>query len=134
MAFNFSVPSLNGTTWIPIVDCTLGLCSLDYAQVRYDPTLVGNTLYLAIFAVFLCIQVFQGITSRTWTFMGAMIGGMILEIIGYAARIQMHYNPFRSDPFLMFVHQTSPLPSPCSIPISRRGYHVLIPCAGISSA
>ena len=31
-----------------------------------------------------------------------MFGGLILEIIGYVARVQMHYNPFLSSSFLMY--------------------------------
>jgi hypothetical protein len=29
-----------------------------------------------------------------------MVGGLALEIIGYAGRIQLHFNPFPFDPFL----------------------------------
>jgi len=83
--------------------CTLELCPLEFAQVRYDPTLAGNALYLAIFALLLFIQTFLGIRYRTWGYFGAMVGGLILEIVGYGARVKMHFNPFLSDPFLMQV-------------------------------
>lgn len=81
--------------------CTLQTCPLDWASVHYVPTLAGNALYLAILSLVLVVQIFFGIRFRTWSFLGAVFGGEVLEIIGYAARIQMHYNPFLSNPFLM---------------------------------
>jgi len=83
--------------------CTLDTCPLELAQVRYDPTLAGNALYLSIFALLLFIHIFLGIRYRTWGYFGAMFGGLVLEIVGYGARVKMHYNPFLSDPFLMQV-------------------------------
>jgi hypothetical protein len=88
-------------TSVPYQLCTLDTCPISQAQVQYDPTLFGNAFYLAIFSVMLFAQFFQGIRYRTWSFMGAMICGLILEAIGYGARIQMHYNPFDFNPFLM---------------------------------
>jgi hypothetical protein len=85
-----------------IIECTLDTCPIEDAQVRYVPTLYGNSFYIAIFAVLLGAQIYQGIRYRTWTFMGAMFGGLVLEITGYVGRIQMHYNPFLSDPFLLY--------------------------------
>ena len=81
--------------------CTLSTCPLSWAQVRYDPSLVGNALYLGIFSLVLFIQGHLGLYFRTWSFLAAIMGGEVLEIIGYIARIQMHYNPFKSNPFLM---------------------------------
>ena len=81
--------------------CTLRTCPLSWAQVHYDPSLIGNTLYLFIFSLIFVIQLLFGIYSRTWSFLLAFCSGEILEIIGYVARIQMHNNPFLSDPFLM---------------------------------
>lgn len=86
---------------IPDELCTLATCSLLQAHFQYVPTLAGNALYIAIFALLLLVQIFLGIRYHTWGFLGGMIGGMILEVIGYVARVQMHYNPFTSNPFLM---------------------------------
>lgn len=30
-----------------------------------------------------------------------MFGGLVLEVVGYVGRVQMHDDPFSSDPFLM---------------------------------
>ena len=81
--------------------CTLQTCPLEIASVTYDPSLGGNAFYLALFALILIIQIGFGFKWRTWAFTGPMFGGLVLEVIGYAARVQMHYNPFKSNPFLM---------------------------------
>ncbi len=81
--------------------CTFDTCPASWASVQYDPSLAGNAIYLGIFSLVLVIQVLLGVSFRTWSFLSAMIGGEVLEIIGYVARIQMHYNPFQSNPFLM---------------------------------
>jgi hypothetical protein len=83
--------------------CTLATCTLAQAHFRYIPTLAGNALLLGIFAFLIVPQVLLGVRYKTWGFMGAMLGGLALEIIGYVARVQMHANPFSQDPFLMYV-------------------------------
>lgn len=52
----------------------------------WSPTRLSNLLWVA---------------ARTWGFLGGMFGGLVLEIIGYVGRIQMHSNPFTDSPFLM---------------------------------
>lgn len=89
---------------IPNQDCTLSTCSLLQAHYQYLPSLAGNALYLAIFSVILVAQIYLGLRSRAWGFLCGMFGGLVLEIIGYVGRIQMHSNPFTDDPFLMCVH------------------------------
>ncbi|MCJ1403836.1 hypothetical protein MMC11_007059 [Xylographa trunciseda] len=84
-------------------DCTLSTCPIEYAQIQYDPSLGGNALYLAIFAIILFLHIFLGIRYRAWGFFGSLFGGLLLEIIGYAARVQMHFNPFLSNPFLIYI-------------------------------
>lgn len=81
--------------------CTLSLCPLDYAFVRYDPSLGGNIFYAILFGVLLLAQLALGIRYRTWSFMGSMCGGLVLEVVGYAGRVLMHYDPFSNNNFLM---------------------------------
>lgn len=96
------------STWTPPTDgsdfdtdlCTIDVCSLEYANFTYIPSLGGNIAYATIFGLLLVAQLFMGIRSRTWTFLGGMFGGLVLEIIGYVGRVQLHYNPF---PFIPFV-------------------------------
>ncbi|KAI4196609.1 MAG: hypothetical protein LQ346_003186, partial [Caloplaca aetnensis] len=83
--------------------CTIDTCPISLATVDYVPSLGGNAFYLALFSLLLILQLAFGYKWRTWSYTGSMFGGLVLEIIGYAARVQMHYNPFKSDPFLMYL-------------------------------
>lgn len=69
------------------------------AMVRCVPSLPGNAAYLALFVVLLIAHLVLGIRYRTWGFLGGVMGGIILEIVGYGARIKMHDNQFVKDPF-----------------------------------
>jgi hypothetical protein len=73
------------------------------ATVDYDPTLVGNALYLALFGLIFFIQALQLVRYRTWSFSCAMTSRLVLEIVDYLGRVQMHFNPFDPNPFLMCV-------------------------------
>lgn len=88
---------------IPDEQCTLSTCTLDQAHFSYLPNLAGNALYLAIFSFLILPQVYLGIRHKTWGYLTAMLGGLILEVLGYVARVQMHFNPFTQSPFLMYV-------------------------------
>jgi len=83
--------------------CTLQTCPLTWAAIDYIPNLGGNAFYLAIFAASLVVQIAFGVFYHTWAFLGAMVGGEVLEIIGYAARVELHSNPFIFNNFLMWV-------------------------------
>jgi len=86
---------------VPIEQCTLALCPVEYARIPYVPNLPGNVLYLSIFAISLLANLVLGIRHRTWGYMVSMVCGCLLEVMGYLGRVQMHYNPFLEDPFLM---------------------------------
>lgn len=85
----------------PHTSCTLDTCPLSQAEVLYDPNLGGNAFYIAIFALLLLFQIFLGVHYRTWGFFAGLSIGLLLEVIGYAARVQLHFNPFLKDPFVM---------------------------------
>ena len=57
----------------------------------------------AIFAACLIGQLGLGVKYKTWGYMGAMVVGLILEVISYAARIMIHNKPFNGDYFLMYL-------------------------------
>ncbi|KAH8647219.1 RTA1 like protein-domain-containing protein [Xylariales sp. PMI_506] len=95
---NISAPDFN-----PRVNCTIGTCPIHFAEVQYIPSLAGNVLFLAIFGLFLLFQAVCGFLYKTWSYNGAMIAGLILEIIGYVSRVQMHANPFKSNPFIIYL-------------------------------
>ncbi|CZR62987.1 related to RTA1 domain protein [Phialocephala subalpina] len=83
--------------------CTLDTCPLSMGIVHYDPSLFANTFYLTYFGVILIVQVLQTWRFRAWSFSIPVMSGLILEIVGYAGRIQMHYNPFDPNPFLIYL-------------------------------
>jgi hypothetical protein len=81
--------------------CTVATCPLSDATIDYLPSLGGNAFYLAVFALIFFIQVFQLWRYRTWSFSCSMMSGLVLEIVGYVGRVQMHFDPFGPNPFLM---------------------------------
>ena len=95
------VLTLNGTLINPDF-CTIQTCSLDYAYT-YVPSLPCNLAYLATFGAILIAQLCLGVFYRTWGFLAGMIGGLALEVIGYAGRVLLHKNPFNFDYFLIYL-------------------------------
>lgn len=100
MAEPWFVPAKNGTLIDPYY-CTVKICSLDYAQVSYLPTLAGNIIYLIIFGLLFIVQNHFGIRHKTWGFMVGMFCGILLEIFGYGGRVALHQNPFDFNNFLL---------------------------------
>lgn len=85
-------------------NCTLATCPIDWAMVQYQPSVPANSLFIAIFGLLLAVQLGLGIWTRTWTYLVAMVCGLILEVIGYIGRVMLHDNPFNFDAFLMLVN------------------------------
>ncbi|TGO49510.1 hypothetical protein BCON_0208g00130 [Botryotinia convoluta] len=83
--------------------CTLDTCDLSLSSFEYRPTVVGNTIFAGLFGVFCIAQLALGIKFKTWGYMIAIILGLILEIIGYIARVLINYYPFDKDYFLMYL-------------------------------
>ncbi len=94
-------------TSIPNVDCTLQTCSLLQGPFTYVPSLGGNAFFAALFGLLIAVQLILGLYYRTVGFTIGMITGLILEMVGYASRIAMHFNPFPSTPFLMYAETVS---------------------------
>jgi hypothetical protein len=82
-------------------ECTLETCSITQAQYNYDPSLSGNAFMASFFALLLIFQLFLGVYYRTIGFSIGTSFGCILEFIGYIGRVQMHFNPFIQQPFMM---------------------------------
>jgi hypothetical protein len=81
--------------------CTLDLCSLKWANVDYVPNAGANMLFAIIFAFFLLTQLVFWVWRRTHSFSFAVSCGLVLEILGYLARVIMKTNMFSQTPFLM---------------------------------
>jgi hypothetical protein len=82
--------------------CTLETCPLSMASVEYRPVLWGNILFMAIFGAGALIHLGLGIRYKTWTFMIAMVLGLIGEVVGYVGRVNLYDNPFNGDAFLEY--------------------------------
>ncbi|KAF4311407.1 rta1 domain protein [Botryosphaeria dothidea] len=57
----------------------------DYHLYAYDPTLLGASIFCALFALTSAFHVYQLVQNRTWFMIGFLLGGLF-EIVGYAAR------------------------------------------------
>lgn len=80
--------------------CHVGECPISWGMIRYLPTVPGNVIYLVCFVILLIGQLFFGIRKKTWTYLGSLTVGLLLEIIGYIGRIMLHKNPFLMNNFL----------------------------------
>lgn len=81
--------------------CTIALCPLKLAYVRYDPSLTGNAFYAVLFGLLLLAQLSFVVRYKTWSYTFGMCAGLILEVAGYVGRVLMHYDPFSNNNFLM---------------------------------
>ncbi|KAK9490407.1 RTA1 like protein-domain-containing protein [Lipomyces doorenjongii] len=94
---------MKGNFTIPDNLCTLQTCTLAQAHFTYLPNLGGNAFYAAWFGLLAVVQILLLVRYRIWGYSVAMLGGLILEILGYVGRIQMHFNPFTKNPFAMYL-------------------------------
>ena len=92
--------TFNGS-FIETADCTVQICSLEYATIEYVPSLGANATYLACLTVILIGQLGFGIRHRIWGFLVGMFLGLVGEIIGYAGRLMLHDNPFKLKAYIM---------------------------------
>lgn len=86
--------------------CTLATCDMIYAYFTYLPNLAGNLVFVVIFGLLIGPQVFFGIRYKTWGYMVGMLGGLVLEVLGYIGRVLLHKNPFIFDNFLLYASRT----------------------------
>ncbi|KAF2152230.1 RTA1-domain-containing protein [Myriangium duriaei CBS 260.36] len=93
------IPSLNGTL-VDFNACTPAICSLAWAQLQYVPTVSGGVAYAILFGLLLLAQIGLGWKHRTWGFLVGMICGLLLEVIGYVARIQLSNDVFSFNAFV----------------------------------
>ncbi|KAI0892863.1 RTA1-domain-containing protein [Annulohypoxylon nitens] len=85
----------------PDATCTLDLCPLEMSVLQYRPSLASSIAFICIFAVLLFIHSIIGFLWKSWWFLGCMTLGCMTEIIGYAGRIMLFYNPFSFAGFLI---------------------------------
>ncbi|KFA71175.1 hypothetical protein S40288_04692 [Stachybotrys chartarum IBT 40288] len=65
-----------------------------------DYTLEGNAFFAAAYGVLLPPQIYLGVKYKTWGFLFGMFAGLLLEILAYVGRVQLH----NGEPqFLMYI-------------------------------
>jgi hypothetical protein len=64
------------------IGCTKGTCPVQDSVYGYYPSLPVNAILTALFGISLFCHLFQGIKSRSWSFMTALSIGTTLEAIG----------------------------------------------------
>ena len=70
------------------------------AMIHYRPNVGANTFFLALFVFLLVAQIVFSSRYKTWSYLVGMGGGLVLEITGYAGRIQLHADPFSFNNFV----------------------------------
>ncbi len=103
---NATLATFNVTLLLDSRLCTACTCPLELeghmlGMMSYFPSLGGNAFFAALFGVCLLIQLGLGIRHKTWGFLISMTGGLVLEIIGYVARVLMRDNMFTDSYFIM---------------------------------
>jgi hypothetical protein len=85
--------------------CSLTNCDFTLATFDYRASLGGNSLYAAIFGIYLIVNIYLGLRHKTWGYMAAMCIGLTGEVIGYIARILLYINPFdpTGNDFLIYI-------------------------------
>lgn len=94
----------------PKANCTLEVCPLEASLLRYRPSVPVNGTFIGLFALAMIIHTIQGLRSKNWGFMASMIGGCLLEIVGYVGRLILNDNPFSFGGFLLQISKSLPEP------------------------
>lgn len=95
----------------PDANCTLDLCPIEYSVYSYRPALPASITFIALFAVAAVLHTYLGLLWRQFGFMGCMLTGCVVEIVGYAGRVVMHGNPFDFGGFMTQIGKLSLPPS-----------------------
>jgi hypothetical protein len=74
-------------------------CPVSATTYGYQPSLSGNSFYIAFFSLCLIAQLIIGTRTRTWTYMIALGIGTFGELVGYVGRVLMHFNPWSGTGF-----------------------------------
>ncbi|PTB79152.1 hypothetical protein M440DRAFT_1436501 [Trichoderma longibrachiatum ATCC 18648] len=72
--------------------------------LSFTPLLAPNALFITIFTILLLIHVLFAI--RFWRFYGyaiGMLGGLLLELLGYVAKVQLSRNRANKNGYIMYI-------------------------------
>lgn len=99
-----SLPSLvsRATRHDALAHCTFSTCPISSSYYFYRVSLPTNAVFLALFSLStLAFLTTYAVTRRATAFTFAMVCGTILEVIGYAGRVQSSQNPWLEIGFLL---------------------------------
>ena len=104
---NYTTATPTEQQWIHINNnfclLTIPACSLEVASVEYLPNVTSNAILLGIFGVYILACLGIGIRYKMWGHTVGTFFGFLLEILGYAGRIELHSNPFKLGNFLLYL-------------------------------
>ncbi|KAL7798329.1 RTA1 domain-containing protein [Trichoderma ceciliae] len=72
--------------------------------LTFKPLLAPNAVFVTIFTIILLIQLI--LTVRFWRFYGyaiGMLGGLLLELLGYVAKVQLSYSRANKNAYIMYI-------------------------------
>ncbi|PBP25995.1 RTA1 like protein [Diplocarpon rosae] len=84
-------------------DCTLATCDVSISSIGYLPNVPGNAFLAAWFGLCLVAQLALSIKYKTWSHLAGQFFGLILELIGYVARVKLHDDPFNDKMFVIYI-------------------------------
>ncbi|KAH6623571.1 RTA1 like protein-domain-containing protein [Chaetomium tenue] len=94
-------PPPNMVVFGPDANCTLELCPVEMSVYGYQPSLVANIIFIALYTVSIALHLYLGLRWKHWWFMGCMLVGGANAIAGYVGRVLLHYNPFSFAAFML---------------------------------
>lgn len=97
----FNVTLLRNPRLCTACTCPLELEGHNLGIMSYFPSLGGNAFFAALFGICLLVQLVLGVRHKTWGYLISMTGGLVLEVVGYAARVLMRDNMFTDSYFIM---------------------------------
>lgn len=86
-------------------ECTLETCSVAWSIFQYQPNLVANAIFIAVFGVSMFIHIYQGYRWKQWTFAILVALGCVSEMIGHGGRIIMHDDPWDFNGFMLQISE-----------------------------
>lgn len=82
--------------------CSLVTCPVSISKIGYIPNLAGNAFMVVWFGLMLLAQLALSIRYKTWSYLTGQFIGLVLEIVGYVARIKLHDCPFNDKQFITY--------------------------------
>ncbi|PVH83088.1 hypothetical protein DL98DRAFT_364245, partial [Cadophora sp. DSE1049] len=83
--------------------CTLATCPVELSQIGLLPNVGGNIFIAVWFSLCLVAQVALSIKYKTWSHLAGQFFGLVLEIVGYVARVKLHDDPFNDKQFVIYI-------------------------------